>query len=119
MNTFFSILIGLVTGVFSGFFGIGGAVILIPALIYIFKFSQHLSQGTALAALLLPVGILAVITYYKAGNINIKVAAFVALGFIIGGFIGASVVQLVPNLMLKRLFACLLLFISIYMFFGK
>jgi hypothetical protein len=119
MNTFFSILIGFVTGAFSGFFGIGGAVILIPAFIYIFKFSQHMAQGTTLAALLLPVGILAVLKYYKAGNINIKVAAFVALGFIIGGLIGASLVQSVPNLILKRLFACLLLFISIYMFFGK
>jgi len=92
---------------------------LIPALIYVFKFSQHLAQGTALAALLLPVGILAVIKYYNAGNINIKAALFISLGFLIGGFIGAAFVQTVPNLLLKRLFGVLLLFISIYMLIGK
>jgi len=119
MNALLSILIGVVSGMSSGFFGIGGAVILIPALIYVFKFSQHLAQGTALAALLLPVGILAVIKYYKSGNVDIKVALFIAFGFLIGGFIGAAFVQAVPNLLLKRLFGVLLLFISIYMLIGK
>jgi len=119
MDNILSILIGIVSGVSSGFFGIGGAIILIPAIVYVFKFSQHLAQGTALAALLLPVGILAVIKYYKAGNVNIKVAAFVAFGFVIGGLIGASLAQSVSNLILKRLFAGLLLFISIYMFLGR
>jgi len=119
MDNILSILIGLVSGISSGFFGIGGAVILIPALIYIFKFSQHLAQGTALAALLLPVGILAVIKYYKSGDVNIKVALFIAFGFIIGGFIGAAFVQAVPSPVLKKVFAVLLFCISVYMFLGK
>ncbi len=119
MDNILSILIGLAAGVSSGFFGIGGAIILIPALVYIFKFSQHLAQGTALAALLLPVGILAVIKYYKSGDVNIKAALFIALGFIVGGFIGAAFVQAVPSPMLKKVFAVMLLGISIYMFFGK
>jgi len=119
MNELLSILIGLVSGASSGFFGIGGAIILIPALVYIFKFSQHYAQGTALAALLLPVGILAVIKYYKAGNVNIKIALLISLGFFIGGLIGASLVQSVPNLMLKRLFGALLLVVSISMLIGK
>src|SRR3990167_6575215 len=109
MDNILSILIGIVSGISSGFFGIGGAIILIPALIYVFKFSQHLAQGTALAALLLPVGILAVIKYYKSGNVNIKVALFIALGFIAGGFIGASFAQAIPSPVLKKVFATVLL----------
>lgn len=119
MDAILSILIGFASGISSGFFGIGGAIILIPSLVYVFKFSQHLSQGTALAALLLPVGILAVIRYYRAGDVNIKAALFIALGFVIGGFIGASFAQSVPSPVLKKVFAIMLMFISIYMFFGK
>jgi hypothetical protein len=119
MDNILSILIGLIAGISSGFFGIGGAVILIPALVYVFKFSQHLAQGTTLATLLLPIGILAVMKYYKSGNVNIQVALFIAFGFLIGGFIGASFVQAVPGPVLKKIFAVMLLGISIYMFFGK
>jgi len=119
MDDILSILIGLVSGVSSGFFGIGGAIILIPSLVYVFKFSQHLAQGTALAALLLPVGILAVIKYHKSGDVNIKVALFIAFGFIIGGFVGATLVQAVPSPILKKIFAVMLLCISLYMFLGK
>jgi uncharacterized membrane protein YfcA len=119
MDSILSILIGFAAGISSGFFGIGGAIILIPALVYVFKFSQHLAQGTALAALLLPVGILAVIKYYNSGDVNIKAALFIALGFIVGGFIGAAFTQLVPSPILKKVFAVMLLGISIYMFFGK
>ena len=119
MDNILSILIGLIAGISSGFFGIGGAVILIPVLVYVFKFSQHLAQGTTLATLLLPIGILAVMKYYKSGNVNIQVALFIALGFVIGGFIGASFVQVVPGPVLKKTFAVMLLGISIYMFFGK
>ncbi len=119
MDYLLSILIGLVAGMSSGFFGIGGAILLIPALVCVFKFSQHLAQGTALAALLLPVGILAVIRYYKAGDVNIKVALFIAFGFIIGGFIGATFAQAVPSPVLKKVFAIMLLCVSIYMFLGK
>lgn len=117
MDNILSILIGLTAGISSGFFGIGGAIILIPALVYVFKFSQHLAQGTALTALLLPVGILAVIKYHKSGDVNLKVALFIALGFIAGGFIGAAFAQAVPSQILKKIFAVMLLFISIYMFF--
>ncbi|MFA4991231.1 MAG: sulfite exporter TauE/SafE family protein [Candidatus Omnitrophota bacterium] len=113
------LLIGLLAGVSSGFFGIGGAVVLVPALVYIFKYPQHYAQGTALAALLLPVGILAVMKYYKAGNVNVKAAAFIALGFFAGGLIGAVFAQAVPSPVLKKLFGALLFFISIFMLFGK
>ncbi|MBU3911901.1 MAG: sulfite exporter TauE/SafE family protein [Candidatus Omnitrophica bacterium] len=119
MTYILSIILGVFAGVFSGFFGIGGAVIIVPVLVYLFKFPQHFAQGTALVALLLPVGALAVYKYYQTGNVSIKIGLLISLGFLIGGFIGASVAQAVPNLVLKRLFGALLLCISIYMLIGK
>jgi len=119
MTYILSVILGVLAGVFSGFFGIGGAVIIVPALVYLFKFPQHYAQGTALMALLLPVGALAVYKYYQAGNVNIKIGLLVSLGFFIGGLIGACFAQSVPNLVLKRLFGCLLLCVSIYMLLGK
>jgi len=119
MVTFFSLIIGALAGVFSGFFGIGGAVVMVPMLVYLFKFPQHYAQGTALVALLLPIGILAVIRYYHAGNVNIKMGLFISLGFFIGGFLGAHLAHLLPQLVLKRLFGVLLLGLSAYMLMGK
>ncbi len=119
MNVLLSILLGVFAGILSGFFGIGGAVIVVPALVYLFKFPQHYAQGTALVALLLPVGILAVMKYYQTGGLNIKVGLLISLGFVGGGFIGACMANLLPQLMLKRLFGLLLLCISIYMLMGK
>ena len=119
MASLLNVLIGIFAGIFSGFFGIGGAIILVPILVYLFKFPQHYAQGTALVALLLPVGILAVIKYYQAGNLNIKIGLLISLGFFIGGFLGAQLAHLVPQLALKRLFGILLLCVSIYMLLGK
>jgi len=111
------LLIGLVAGTLSGFLGVGGATILIPALIIIFKSTQHMAQGTSLAALLLPVGILAVIKYHQTGNVNIKFAAFIALGFVVGGLIGAIFAQPVPDDLLRKFFGIYLLIISIQILF--
>jgi hypothetical protein len=119
MNIILSIILGITAGVFSGFFGIGGAVIIVPALVYLFKFPQQYAQGTALVALLLPVGALAVLKYYQAGNTNMKIGLLISLGFFVGGLIGASMAQSVPNLVLKRLFGGLLLCLSVYMLLGK
>ncbi|MFH1782871.1 MAG: sulfite exporter TauE/SafE family protein [Candidatus Omnitrophota bacterium] len=114
-----SILIGVLAGVASGFFGIGGAVVVVPCLIYLFKFSQHYAQGTALGALILPIGIFAAIRYYQSGNLNLKVAFFISLGFFLGGYIGAVFAHMMPSLILKRCFGVLLFMISIYMMLGK
>jgi hypothetical protein len=111
------LLIGLVAGTLSGFLGIGGATLLIPALLYIYRSTQHLAQGTSLAALLLPVGILAVIKYWQTGNVNIKFAAFLALGFVIGGLIGATFAQPIPGDLLRKAFGLYLLIIAIQMLF--
>jgi len=115
---FYSIL-GLLAGIFSGLFGIGGATILIPAMVYLVKFTQHQAQGTALAALLPPVGILAVLQYWQHGNVKLIPAAFICSGFLIGGLIGAHFVQGIPSPVLKKLFGWLLLAISLNMIIGK
>lgn len=119
MQIFGLILLGLLAGSLSGFLGIGGATILIPVLILIFRLSQHLAQGTSIAALLFPVGMFAAIKYWQAGNVNIKFAFFIALGFIVGGYIGAVFVQPVPDEILKKVFGIYLLLIAIYLLVFK
>jgi hypothetical protein len=107
----------LIAGIFSGAFGIGGATIIIPVLVFFFSFSQHQAQGTALAALLLPVGLLAVLRYYYSGNVVINIALYTAVGFFIGGFFGAMIVQPIPDLILRRAFVVYLIAIAIGMLF--
>lgn len=117
METAVLFVIGIAAGTLSGFLGVGGATILIPALIIIYKMSQHLAQGTSLAALLLPVGILATIKYWQAGNVNIKFAALIAVGFLLGGYIGAVFAQPVPDEILRKIFGAYLLVIALQMLF--
>ncbi|KAF0135070.1 MAG: putative TauE-like permease [Candidatus Saganbacteria bacterium] len=111
------ILIGLAGGTLSGLLGVGGATILIPCLLIMYKMTQHMAQGTSIAALLLPVGILAALKYYQAGNINIKFSLYLALGFLVGGLIGATLAQPMPDLLLKRMFGIYLLIIAIQIIF--
>jgi hypothetical protein len=111
------LVIGLAAGILSGLLGVGGATIIIPALIYIFNVSQHMAQGTALGAMLLPVGLLAAIKYWQAGNVNVKFAALIAVGFFVGGLIGATLVQPIPDIYLRKFFGIFFLIISIRMIF--
>jgi len=82
------VFLGLVVGVVSGLMGVGGAVFLVPALVYLFGWQQHLAQGTTLGMLTLPIVILGAWQYYQAGNMNIKVALLLGLGVFIGGYVG-------------------------------
>ncbi len=109
------VLVGLVAGVISGLIGIGGGIIIVPALIFLFGMSQHQAQGTSLAMLLPPIGALAVWSYWKAGYINWTVALVAALGFFFGGYIGASFANGVSDQILRRIFGVALLLIAIYM----
>jgi uncharacterized protein len=111
------ILVGLAGGTLSGLLGVGGATILIPALLILFKMTQHMAQGTSIAALLLPVGLLAVLKYQQAGNVNWKFALIMAVGFLIGGYIGAHFAQPLPDAFLKKLFGTYLLIIGLQMIF--
>ena len=111
------VFIGLLAGTLSGLLGIGGATILIPALLLIYKMTQHMAQGTSIAALLLPVGLLAAIKYHQAGNVNIKFAVLLAVGFLVGGYIGAVIAQPIPDDILRKIFGAYLLIIAVQMIF--
>jgi len=111
--------IGLGAGALSGILGIGGAVAIIPCLIYFLHFNQHLAQGTTLALMVPPIGILAALIYYRAGFVDLKVASFICLGFVIGGLIGAKAAILIPSDVLKKIFGLCLLLISVKMILGK
>ncbi|MDP8234594.1 MAG: sulfite exporter TauE/SafE family protein [Candidatus Saelkia tenebricola] len=111
--------IGLGAGTLSGILGIGGAIAIIPCLVYFLHFNQHLAQGTTLALMVPPIGLLAALVYYKAGFVDLKVASFICLGFAIGGLLGAKVAILIPTEVLKKIFGLCLLLASIRMMLGK
>ncbi|MFH0985818.1 MAG: TSUP family transporter [Candidatus Omnitrophota bacterium] len=113
------ILLGLVAGVFGGAFGIGGATILVPAMVFFFGLTQHQAQGTALAIMVPPIGLLAAWRYYQSGNVKLGMAAFICLGFLVGGLLGAQLVQGIPEAMLKKMFGVFLLVVSMQMIFSK
>lgn len=112
-------VIGLAGGVASGLLGIGGAVIMIPALVFLAGFDQHTAQGTTLCAMVPPIGLLAAFEYYRAGYADIKTAAIIAAVFIIGAYAGSKLAVKMPPVMLKRIFGFVLLYISVRMIAGK
>lgn len=116
-NIILCIVIGLVAGTLSGLLGIGGGIIIVPALIYIFGMNQHLAQGTTLALMVPPIGLLAAWTYYKEGYVDLKIAALICLGFFIGGLIGASLSLEISETVLKKCFGFTFMVIAIKMTF--
>ncbi|MBL7068941.1 MAG: sulfite exporter TauE/SafE family protein [Candidatus Omnitrophica bacterium] len=119
MNIMIYISIGLLAGLVGGLFGLGGGIILVPALVYLVGLTQHQAQGTALAAMVPPITLLAAMRYYYAGNVKIQLAMFACIGFIAGGLLGAHIVQGLPALVLKRLFGCVMLFVAVRMILGR
>ncbi len=113
------IALGLAAGILSGILGIGGGSILIPAFVFLLGMTQHQAQGTTLALMVPPIGLLAAMRYYQSGNVKINVAIFVCVGFFIGGLIGAMFVDKIPDVMLKRGFGAFLLFVGLRMVFAK
>ncbi|MBP1753309.1 MAG: conserved rane protein of unknown function [Geobacteraceae bacterium] len=113
------LILGVLAGTLSGLVGIGGGVILVPALVFLFGFSQHSAQGTTLALMVPPIGILAAWTYYRQGYVDLKIAGFVCAGFLLGGLLGARFAAGLSNIMLERIFGLLLLLISLKMLFAK
>jgi uncharacterized membrane protein YfcA len=112
-------LLGLVAGAFSGLIGVGGGVIIVPALVFLFGLSQHLAQGTTLALLVPPIGLLAAWTYYKEGYMDIQIAVLICIGFLVGGLLGAKFANHLSNLALERIFGVAMLLISLKMIFAK
>jgi len=113
------VFIGAAAGVFSGLIGIGGGVIIVPALIFLCGFSQHQAQGTTLALLVPPIGILAAWTYYVQGYVDVKVAALICCGFFFGGLLGAHVATSLTDKTLERIFGVALLLIALKMLLDK
>ncbi len=112
------ILLGAVAGYFSGLVGIGGGVIIVPALVLLFGFNQHTAQGTTLALLVPPIGILAAMSYYQKGYVDMKSALFICIGFTIGGYLGGKLAVSISEGMLKKIFALLLVVLGVRMFFS-
>src|SRR5256885_15356878 len=106
-------VLGLVAGVISGLFGVGGAVVIIPGLVFITKMPQHTAHGTSLAALLLPVGLLGVLEYSKRQQVNWAYAGVVAVGLLIGAYFGARLAGSIPDATLRKLFGGFLLLVSV------
>jgi uncharacterized membrane protein YfcA len=117
--TWIILLVGVVVGAFSGVVGIGGGILFIPALIWLLGMSQHKAQGTSLGALLAPIGLFAFWEYYRKGNADLRVAALLALGFLVGGYFGAVGAQHIPELWLRRIFAVTLVAIGGRMWFFR
>ncbi|MGC8928706.1 MAG: sulfite exporter TauE/SafE family protein [Myxococcota bacterium] len=117
INFLIPLFIGLTSGTIIGLMGGGGALIIVPALVYFLKFNQHLAQGTSLVALLLPVQLLGVITYVRAGNADIKTGLIIGLGLFIGAFLGSLLAINIPDEWMRRIFATFIIVVGISMFF--
>lgn len=111
--------LGLFAGTISGIVGIGGGVIIVPALIFLFGFTQHMAQGTTLALLIPPIGLLAAYTYYKNGYVDLKVGSLICISFFIGGLFGSKIAVGLPNEFLQKVFGAVMMIIGMYMFLKK
>jgi uncharacterized membrane protein YfcA len=109
------VLVGLAAGILSGLVGVGGGIIIVPALVFFLGFSQHEAQGTSLGLLLLPVGILAVMNYYNKGHIDVRIVLIMSAAFVAGGFLGSKMALIIPQEMLKKIFAIVLLYTAVRM----
>lgn len=106
------LLIGLLAGALSGFVGVGGGVIIVPAMVYLLGMTQMQGQGVSLAVLMLPVGVLGVMNYYKAGHVNFNFAFVIAAGFVVGSYFGSKYALRLPEHKVKFIFGLFLLYIA-------
>lgn len=114
------LLVGFAAGVLSSMVGIGGGIVIVPALVFIFGLSQKMAQGTSLAMLLPPIGLLGALAYHKSGNIRWDFALVLIIAFIVGSYFGGKWVQGLNTIVVKRIFAIFMIVIAIkYLFFDK
>lgn len=111
------IMVGIAAGVLGGLVGVGGGIIIVPALVYFLGFSQKTAQGTSLGLIMLPVGILGVMQYYKQGHVDFKVVGILALGFLVGSFFGSKISLGLSQETVKKTFAVLMILIAVKMLF--
>ncbi len=110
------LLLGTLAGMLSGLIGIGGGVLITPSLIFLFNFSQHQAQGTTLALLVPPIGLLAAWTYYQQGYVDLKAAILICLGFFLGGLLGAKFAVGLSEQILKKIFGTTLIILGVKIF---
>ena len=113
------LLIGLVAGILGGLLGLGGGIIMIPAMVFLLGFSQHQAIGTSLAVMLPPIGMFAAYNYYKAGDVNLVYALIIAVAFMAGSWLSSKFALSIPENILKKIFSILLVLVAIKMFFSK
>lgn len=113
------IILGITAGILSGTLGIGGGLIIIPALMYFLNMSQHGAQGTSLAFMLPPISILAVMQYAKYGHVNWKYAGIISVLFIVGAYFGSLIAVQIPSNILKKVFGVFMIVVAVKMIFGK
>lgn len=110
-------LIGIAAGILAGMVGVGGGIIIVPALVYFFGMDQHTAQGTSLAVLLPPTGLFAFWRYYQAGHVDLKIAGLIIVGLLIGGWFGGGWAQQFSGPVLRKTFAVFIVLAGIRMFF--
>jgi len=113
------LIIGLFAGTVSGLLGVGGGIIVVPSLVLIMGFSQHLAQGTNIAMMMAPVVVLSFVNYYKAGQVDWKVALVLMTAFIVGGWIGSKISLQISPVMLRKVFGFFMLIVALKMIIGK
>jgi uncharacterized membrane protein YfcA len=119
MNIIAFIAVGILAGILSGMFGVGGGIVIVPALVYLCGFSQLKAQGTSLAIMLPPVGIAAFIQYYKQGQVDVKAGILICVFLVLGSMFGAKIAHIIPISVLKKSFGVLMILISLKMIFSK
>ncbi len=112
-------LIGITAGILAGMVGVGGGIVIVPALVYLFGMDQHMAQGTSLAVLLPPTGLFAFMRYYHAGHVDLKMAGLIIVGLLIGGWFGGGWAQQVSGPALRKGFAVFMVLAGVRMFFQK
>lgn len=118
-ETIILLVIGLAAGLLSGLLGIGGGILIIPMLVGFLGYTQKDAQGTSLGLLLLPIGILAVLNYYKAGHVNIKAVGMMVITFVIGSYISSKIAINIDDNILKKIFAVFLMIYALKLLLGK
>ncbi len=113
------VLLGVAAGTFSGLVGMGGGIVMVPALVLLFGFSQHLAQGTVLAVMVPPIGLAAAWVYYRSGFVDLRVAALLCLGFVLGGLVGARWATSLPASTLERFFGAVCVLMGLKMMLGR
>lgn len=112
-------IIGVFAGFASGMVGIGGGVVIVPALVFFLAMSQHQAQGVSIGMMLMPVGFLAAYNYYKSGNFNFKYSVIIGLTFVLGAYFGSKVSLTIDQVLMKRIFGVMMLILAIKMIMTK